>query len=266
VAQVSLDASGEHQIAITPIPTLQQQHVSADADSTSSSPVPSAQTYTPNENGEHDRMEMESTHGGHLGKLQASLTKSAAFQLPPTPTLACIHNTQPASRPAIKSGTNTRPATGAPAAKHGRLGMLSDSLDASLGMQLPPTQNPAVPSDLEVQGSGYAVAVGAAKDAIHGAGGASENAGPGNAGYTACIRALLEGNDKKAALDCASLMVKYFINVQENPHEEKYRRVPKGNKAFKARVAACAGSAALLQARQVQADLSDKSLSACAFA
>jgi len=79
----------------------------------------------------------------------------------------------------------------------------------------------------------------------------SGNAGPGNAGYSACIRALLEGNDKKAALDCASLMIKYFVNVQENPHEEKYRRVPKGNKAFKARVAACAGSAALLQARQV---------------
>jgi len=244
VAQVSLDASGEHQIAITPILTLKQRHVSADADSTSSSPVPSAQTHTPNENGEHDRMEMESTHGGHLGKLQASLTKSAAFQLPPTPTPAGSHTTQPALRPAIMPGTHARPATGAPAAKHGRLGMLSDSLDASLGMQLPPTPNPAARSDLEVQGSGYAVT-------MHGAGGMSGNAGPGNAGYSACIRALLEGNDKKAALDCASLMIKYFVNVQENPHEEKYRRVPKGNKAFKARVAACAGSAALLQARQV---------------
>lgn len=254
MAQVSLDASGEHQIAITPIPTSQQQHVSADADSTSSSPAPSAQTHTPNENGEEDRMGMESTHGGvlggHLGKLQASLTKSAAFQLPPTPTPGGSHTTQPASRPAIEPGTHTRAATGAPVAqkaKHGRLAMLSDSLDASLGMQLPPTPNPAVPSGLKLHGSGYAVTVGPIQEAAE----VSGHAGSGNAGYSACIRALLEGNDKKAALDCASLMVKYFVNVQENPHEEKYRRVPKGNKAFKARVAACAGSAALLQARQV---------------
>ena len=255
--QVSLDASGEHQIANTPTPASQQQHGGKGADS-ESSPALSAQAHTPNENGEHDSM--ESTHGGHLGKLQASLTKSAAFQLPPTPTPAGGQPTQPATQAATQAhnqrkppaAAQTRPATGAASvqkAKHGRLGMLSESLDASLSMQLPPTPNPAVSSGGERQGAVPAVPAGAAEAALPGTE-ERGNGGSSNAGYSGCIRALLEGNGKKAALDCASLMVKYFGNVQENPHEEKYRRIPKGNKAFKARVAACAGSAALLQARR----------------
>lgn len=231
---MSLDASGEHAIANTPTPAL----ASGAQETSGQAPASQAPSCEPHGG-------VLSSHGGHIGKLQESLTRSAAFQVPPTPTSAATSAAQLAgegSRMLEEEEEEERDVAAADAefeqkkCKHGRLGMLSESLNASLGLQLPPTPQPAAASSL-----GQSSEAGACAPDVTSADSRQSAAAPGHP-YLSCIQKLLEGNERKRAMDCVKLLVKYFANVLQNPHEEKYRRIPVTNHAFKTRVGSCAGS------------------------
>jgi len=248
--QVSLDASGEHAIANTPTPATHATGAN----------VPSAL----HGQGSASHDSVHSTHGGHVGKLQESLTKSAAMQLPPTPTPTGQHvwaGPQLAAPPASIPGGSAELLN---KSKHGRLGMLSASLNASAGLQLPPTPTPAgggAGAGGMQQAGEQMLGVGGDKGAVAAekrsearderapaAAVTGQQGGSNSSAYLSCVRAVLDGNTRKAAIDCVGLVVKYFDNVLRSPHNEKYRRIPVANNAFRTRVASCVGSKELLLA------------------
>ena len=96
--EVSLDASAAHQLANTPTQASFQQPADA-----------SAQAGGAGHTRDSDDSSVDASHGGHMGKLHASLTKSAVFQLPPTPTPANMH--VPRHAPSNKPPSGARPST-----------------------------------------------------------------------------------------------------------------------------------------------------------
>ena len=267
---VSLDASDDLQLPDTPLGCMPSdagcgeiQSGAVDKVAPAALPTDSAGHALLSASDASREVSQDSNFGGHMGKLQASLTRSADLQLPPTPTpLAhdsigheadCAHSTMRVKLPSGGDGSvanrGCREAldrapqeVGAHKGKHGRLAMLSDSLDMSQALQLPPTPDAsiAMESGREVEVKHTTATSMPTVAAAYG-----QNTA---AGFAAYLQAVIENNDSKKTTECFKLVVKYFQNVVRAPHEEKYRRIPKDNKAFKSRVAACHSISALLAA------------------